>query len=188
MLSWNTHLEGRGPAPALSPVRVATRPSGSSATALTAPSRLEFTDFPDPQPGPGEVLLRIRACGINFADSIMAAGKYQNQPELPFTPGMEAVGEILALGDGVSGWSIGGALREDRGGTRGGDGERRAQHGGRPVARMIGEDDGRHGEADLAEVLGKEFITVYSEVKEVEYAEFMKVISPWEREHLLLHV
>jgi glutamine synthetase len=41
---------------------------------------------------------------------------------------------------------------------------------------------------DLASVLGQGFITVYSEVKEVEYAEFMKVISPWEREHLLLHV
>lgn len=43
-------------------------------------------------------------------------------------------------------------------------------------------------EADLAEVLGQDFITVYSEVKEVEHTEFMKVISPWEREHLLLHV
>ena len=43
-------------------------------------------------------------------------------------------------------------------------------------------------ERDLAQVLGEGFITVYSEVKEVEYAEFMKVISPWEREHLLLHV
>jgi glutamine synthetase len=43
-------------------------------------------------------------------------------------------------------------------------------------------------EADLASVLGREFITVYTEVKEIEYAEFMKVISPWEREHLLLHV
>ena len=43
-------------------------------------------------------------------------------------------------------------------------------------------------EADLAEVLGKDFVTVYTEIKEIEYAEFMKVISPWEREHLLLHV
>jgi len=43
-------------------------------------------------------------------------------------------------------------------------------------------------EADLAEVLGQDFITVYTEIKEVEHAEFMKVISPWEREHLLLHV
>ena len=41
---------------------------------------------------------------------------------------------------------------------------------------------------DLAEVLGQAFVTVYTEVKEVEYAEYMKVISPWEREHLLLHV
>ena len=43
-------------------------------------------------------------------------------------------------------------------------------------------------ETALHEILGKEFVTVYTEVKEIEYAEFMKVISPWEREHLLLHV
>ena len=43
-------------------------------------------------------------------------------------------------------------------------------------------------EKDLAAVLGEAFVTVYAEVKEIEYAEFMKVISPWEREHLLLHV
>ena len=44
------------------------------------------------------------------------------------------------------------------------------------------------GRKVLAEVLGEGFVTVYTEVKEIEYAEFMKVISPWEREHLLLHV
>ena len=43
-------------------------------------------------------------------------------------------------------------------------------------------------ETDLADILGHDFVTVYTEIKEVEYAEFMKVISPWEREHLLLHV
>ena len=43
-------------------------------------------------------------------------------------------------------------------------------------------------EKDLAQVLGEAFVTVYTEIKEVEYEEFMKVISPWEREHLLLHV
>jgi len=43
-------------------------------------------------------------------------------------------------------------------------------------------------ETDLHEVLGEDFVTVYTEVKELEHAEFMKVISPWEREHLLLHV
>ncbi len=43
-------------------------------------------------------------------------------------------------------------------------------------------------ETDLADVLGHEFVSVYTEVKETEHSEFMKVISPWEREHLLLHV
>ena len=62
---------------------------------------------------------------------------------------------------------------------------------GSPFAlpRSLGEAlDWMRNEPALAEVLGKEFITVYAEVKEIEYAEFMKVISPWEREHLLLHV
>ena len=57
------------------------------------------------------------------------------------------------------------------------------------LPRSLGEalDWLRH-ESELHEVLGKEFITVYSEIKELEFEEFMKVISPWEREHLLLHV
>ncbi|MBT9458964.1 MAG: glutamine synthetase [Burkholderiaceae bacterium] len=57
------------------------------------------------------------------------------------------------------------------------------------LPRSLGEAlDLLRNEGDLAEVLGESFITVYTEVKEIEYAEFMKVISPWEREHLLLHV
>jgi len=57
------------------------------------------------------------------------------------------------------------------------------------LPRSLGEAlDLLRNEKDLAEVLGESFITVYTEVKEIEYAEFMKVISPWEREHLLLHV
>ncbi len=62
---------------------------------------------------------------------------------------------------------------------------------GSPFAlpRSLGEAlDWMKNEPALADVLGREFITVYAEVKEIEYAEFMKVISPWEREHLLLHV
>lgn len=57
------------------------------------------------------------------------------------------------------------------------------------LPRSLGEALALLREAsDLAAVLGPEFVTVYTEVKEIEYAEFMKVISPWEREHLLLHV
>lgn len=57
------------------------------------------------------------------------------------------------------------------------------------LPRSLGEAlEQLRAESDLAEVLGESFITVYSAIKEIEYAEYMKVISPWEREHLLLHV
>ncbi|MDZ5458342.1 glutamine synthetase family protein [Azohydromonas lata] len=57
------------------------------------------------------------------------------------------------------------------------------------LPRSLGEAlEKLRAETALAEVLGESFITVYTEVKETEFAEFMKVISPWEREHLLLHV
>jgi glutamine synthetase len=57
------------------------------------------------------------------------------------------------------------------------------------LPRSLGEAlDWLRRDNDLAEVLGQEFVTVYAEIKEIEYAEYMKVISPWEREHLLLHV
>jgi NADPH2:quinone reductase len=70
-------------------------------------SVLKLEEIPDPVAGPGQALVRIRACGINFADSIMAAGRYQNQPELPFIPGSEIAGDIIALGEGVSDFSVG---------------------------------------------------------------------------------
>ena len=57
------------------------------------------------------------------------------------------------------------------------------------LPRTLGEAlDWLRRESDLHEVLGREFITIYTEIKELEFEEFMKVISPWEREHLLLHV
>lgn len=57
------------------------------------------------------------------------------------------------------------------------------------LPRSLGEAlDWLRRDTELHEVLGKDFITVYTEIKELEFEEFMKVISPWEREHLLLHV
>lgn len=70
----------------------------------TAPSLQEIAL---PEPGPGEVRLRIRACGLNFADLLMAKGQYQERPALPFVMGMEVAGEIDALGEGVRGWQVG---------------------------------------------------------------------------------
>ena len=65
------------------------------------------TDVARPVPAAGEVLVGVRACGLNFADLLMMDGKYQERQALPFTPGMEVSGEVLALGDGVTGFSIG---------------------------------------------------------------------------------
>lgn len=56
----------------------------------------------DPVPGPGEVLLRVAACGLNFADLLMLQGKYQERPELPFVLGMEIAGTVEALGADVT--------------------------------------------------------------------------------------
>ena len=59
---------------------------------------LEARELPTPEPGPGEVLLRVLACGLNFADTLMVAGKYQERPELPFTPGLEVCGIVERVG------------------------------------------------------------------------------------------
>lgn len=68
------------------------------ATRETAP---EITDIPLPAPGPGEVQVAIRACGLNFADLLMIEGKYQDTPQTPFTLGMELAGVVSATGPGT---------------------------------------------------------------------------------------
>jgi NADPH2:quinone reductase len=60
-----------------------------------------------PVPGPGEVAVRVRACGLNFADLLMIEGRYQERLEPPFTPGLEVAGEVLAVGPGVAGLAPG---------------------------------------------------------------------------------
>ena len=68
------------------------------------PEALAIEDVPAPSsPGAGEVLVRVRACGVNFADALIVLGKYQEKPPLPFTPGLEVAGEVVAVGEGVTG-------------------------------------------------------------------------------------
>lgn len=69
--------------------------------------RAEMTDIPVPSPASGEVLLKIEACGLNFADLLMRKGTYQDTPEPPFTLGMEVCGTIESLGDEVQELAIG---------------------------------------------------------------------------------
>lgn len=64
-------------------------------------------DVDTPVPGPGEIRLRIAACGLNFADLLMVKGTYQDMPESPFTLGMEVAGTVDAVGDGVDAFAPG---------------------------------------------------------------------------------
>lgn len=58
---------------------------------------------PEPVPGPGEALVRVAACGLNFADLLMIEGRYQERRPPPFTPGLECSGTVAALGPGAAG-------------------------------------------------------------------------------------
>lgn len=62
---------------------------------------LAVEEVPSPALGPGQVRVRVHACGINFADTLMIQGKYQVRPERPFSPGLEIAGEIAEVGEGV---------------------------------------------------------------------------------------
>ena len=66
------------------------------------PESLVVEELPSREPGPGEVKIRVRAAGVNFPDVLIVQKKYQTQPPLPFTPGAEIAGEVLAVGEGVS--------------------------------------------------------------------------------------
>lgn len=80
-----------------------------SVTELGEPSQvLTAVDREIPDPGPGQVTVKVRATAANFPDVLMCHGKYQVRPDLPFTPGVELCGEVVALGDGVdAGFSVG---------------------------------------------------------------------------------
>jgi NADPH2:quinone reductase len=73
---------------------------------LGPPERLRLETFASVPLKPGEVRVAVHAAGINFPDILMAAGEYQLKPELPFTPGMEAAGEVTEI-SGVAGIAIG---------------------------------------------------------------------------------
>lgn len=64
--------------------------------------QLTLEDIDKPMPGDGEVLIRVEASAVNFADSIMVAGRYQTKPALPFTPGLETAGVVSECGPGVT--------------------------------------------------------------------------------------
>ncbi len=71
---------------------------------------LTLAEVPDPVPGPGQVLVKVLAAAANFPDVLMCRGGYQVRPPLPYIPGIELCGEVVAAGPGVSGFAPGDRL------------------------------------------------------------------------------
>ena len=74
-------------------------------TQTGGPEVLQFRELPTPEPGPGQVLVQIEACGVNFIDVYQREGRYPVQ--LPFIPGQEAAGTVIALGPDVTSAKVG---------------------------------------------------------------------------------
>ena len=71
------------------------------------PDTLELAELPSPSPGPGQVLISVKAAGVNFPDTLIIQNKYQFKPALPFSPGGELAGVIKEVGAGVTGFAVG---------------------------------------------------------------------------------
>ncbi len=76
-------------------------------TRFGAADDLVFADLPETVAGPGEVVTRVKAVGLNFYDTLIIAGRYQKQPPLPFSPGGEFAGVVESIGAGVTGFAPG---------------------------------------------------------------------------------
>src|SRR5918999_5013390 len=74
------------------------------------PDSLELVEAEDPVPGPGQLLVRVKACAINYPDVLIIEDKYQFRPPRPFAPGGEIAGIVERIGEGVTGWAEGDRL------------------------------------------------------------------------------
>jgi NADPH:quinone reductase len=71
------------------------------------PETLRLSELPEPKPGPGDLLVKVHACAINYPDVLIIEDKYQMRPPRPFAPGGEIAGEVIAVGEEVAGWQVG---------------------------------------------------------------------------------
>jgi NADPH:quinone reductase-like Zn-dependent oxidoreductase len=71
------------------------------------PETLRLNDVDEPKAGPGELLVQVHACAINYPDVLIIEDKYQFRPPRPFAPGGEIAGEVIAVGKEVAGWQVG---------------------------------------------------------------------------------
>jgi len=75
--------------------------------AVGGPETLTLDDLPDPVAGPGQVVVAVKVCAINFPDTLMIRDMYQFKPQRPYSPGGEFAGVIESVGEGVTGWAPG---------------------------------------------------------------------------------
>lgn len=68
---------------------------------LVEPSGLQVRTVPVPEPGPGQLLVAVEATGVSFAEQAMRRGRYFGQPDFPFTPGYDLVGQVVRVGEGA---------------------------------------------------------------------------------------
>ena len=76
-------------------------------TATGGPETLVIGELPDPVAGPGQVVINVKACSINFPDTLIIIDKYQFKPQRPFAPGGEVAGLVASIGEGVTGFAVG---------------------------------------------------------------------------------
>jgi NADPH2:quinone reductase len=79
-------------------------------TAPGGPETLAIGELPEPAAGRGDLLVQVRACAINYPDVLISEDKYQLKPPRPFAPGGEVAGEVIGVGEGVTGWAEGDRL------------------------------------------------------------------------------
>jgi NADPH:quinone reductase len=83
------------------------------------PETLVVQDLPDPVAGPGQLLIAVKACSVNFPDVLVIEDKYQFKPARPFAPGNDVSGIVEAIGEGVTGWKVGDRVIGSAGGSGG---------------------------------------------------------------------
>ena len=71
------------------------------------PDTLVLEDVPSPTPGKGEIVVSVKAVGVNFPDFLIIQDMYQYKPQRPFSPGGEISGVVKAVGDGVTSFKVG---------------------------------------------------------------------------------
>ncbi len=139
---------------------------------------LQYTDVPDPEPGSGQVLVRVRACALNHLDVWVRRGWPGLKLELPHWTGADMAGEIIGLGTGVTGWEIGQRVVVDPGiSTREDEFTRRGEHSVSPGYIVLGEHV-RGGQAEYVAVPATSLMPIPASADATHPIDFPQAAAP----------